>query len=95
MKKNDILIACNLYCDMYYFLQVVRATKSTVTVREIYANKQKGIPVVGEFKDGKDEVTKRVKDGRINLGVWTTAELWDGSPLQNKHPMWGINYNLY
>lgn len=95
MKPNDILIAENVYSNMVYFLQVVRATRATVTVREIHACKRTGLPMVGQFKDYHDPITKRVNDGRIRLGNWTSAELWDGTPVHNEHPMWGLNYNLY
>lgn len=95
MKANDILLACNVYSNMYYFLQVTKATDKTVTVRRIYANCSKGTPLVGMFREDEKPMTKRVRDGKIRLGDWSSAELWDGQPLQEKHPMWGINYNLY
>lgn len=95
MKLNDILLAHDVYSNMYYFLQVVKATKATVTVREIHACKRTGMPMVGEFKDYHDPITKRVNDGRISLGTWTGARLWDGKPVHEEHPMWGLNYNLY
>ena len=95
MKVNDILLAENVYSDMVYFLQVVKATKATVTVREIHACKRTGLPMAGKFKDYREPITKRVNDGRIRLGGWTSAELWDGKPVHNEHPMWGLNYNLY
>lgn len=95
MKPNDILLAENVYSDMVYFLQVVKATKATVTVREIYACKSTGLPLVGEFKEYHEPMTKKVNDGRIRLSTWASARLWDGKPVHNEHPMWGLNYNLY
>lgn len=95
MKTNDILLACNVFSDMYHFLQVVKATDKTVTVRRIYANKREGTPMVDMFVDDVEPMTKRVKDGRIRLSDWTSAEVWDGQPLCNEHPVWGLNYNLY
>lgn len=95
MKKNDILLAVNYYSDMYYFLQVVKATEKTVTVRRIYANKGTGTPCVGKFNEMDEPMNKRVSNGKIRLGDWTSATIWDGKPLNNVHPMWGKNYNLY
>lgn len=96
MKANDILLAHNGYSDMYYFLQVVKATAKTVTLKRIYANHSKGTPCPNQFNDSHIELKKRVSDdGRVVLGGWTVAELWNGEPVQNKHPMWGLNYNLY
>lgn len=95
MRPNDILLAENVYSDMVYFLQVIKATKATVTVREIYACRSTGLPMVGEFKEYHEPMTKRVNDGRIRLGDWTLAEPWDGKPVHNEHPIFGVNYNLF
>lgn len=95
MKTNDILLAVNYYSNMYYFLQVVKATEKTVTVRRIISNKREGTPCVNEFDDEREPMTKRVNDGKIRLGDWTSAKKWDGKPLDEWSPMWGKNYNLY
>lgn len=94
MKTNDILLAYNFYSNYYYFLQVVKATDKTVTVRRIRANQRKGTPCPNEFHDERP-MNKRVKNGRISLSDWTSARVWDGQPLHEEHPMWGTNYNLY
>lgn len=95
MKKNDILLAVDYYSDMYYFLQVVKATDKTVTVRRINSNKAKGIPCPNEWNEWDGEpMNKRVSNGKIRLGSWTTAEPWDGKPLHNVGAF-GVNQNLY
>ena len=96
MKTNDILLAHDCYSDMYWFMQVTKLTAKTVTMARIYSSARAGKPVVGEFT-GEKPITKRINaDGRsVHLGGWSGAELWDGKPLNNDHPMWGRNYNLY
>lgn len=96
MKTNDILLAHDGYSNMYYFLQVVKATAKTVTLKRIYANHSEGTPRPNEFNDYHIELKKRVReDGTVGLGGWTSAELWNGEPLHEEHPIWGLNYNLY
>jgi len=97
MKTNDILLAQDVYSNMYWFLQVVKATDQTVTVRRIKANRTNGMPLANEFREGLfgHPMAKRVKNGRIRLGDWASAELWNGEPLHEEHPNWGLNYNLY
>jgi len=96
MKVNDILLAQNLYCDMYWFLQVVKATEKTVTLRRIRSNKMAGTPCPNQFNEWDDKpIVKRIgKDGRISLGSWESARLWDGKPLR-KHNGFEMNGNLY
>ena len=99
MKVNQILLACNLYANYYYFLQVVRTTAKTVTVRRINANRREGTPRVNDYlTDGgyyeSVEQTRRVNNGRIRLDGWTIAEPWNGVPLQEPSPF-GMNCNLY
>lgn len=95
MKANDILLACNLYSNMYYFLQVIKATAKTVTIRRIYSNQTEGTPRPNDFMEWELERTKRITDGKVHLSNWTVAELWDGTPVHNEHAVWGLNYNLY
>ena len=101
MKTNDILLACNVYSNYYYFLQVIKATERTVTVRRINSNKREGTPrpndflTEGGYYESPEQKRRIGNDGRIRLGDWTSAEAWDGQPLRNDHPMWGMNYNLY
>ena len=95
MRTNDVLLAHDCYSDMYYFLQVTKVTAKTVTARRIYASRRTGLPLVGEFNEDHGPITKRVNDGRISLGTWTGARLWDGKPVHEEHPVWGLNYNLY
>ena len=97
MKANDILLAHNCYSNYYYFLQVVKATEKTVTVRRINANRRNGTPIPNDFGDYYEspEQRRRVDNGKIRLGDWTSAKVWDGKPLNEVHPVWGTNYNLY
>lgn len=95
MKLNDVLLAVDYYSDMYYFLQVTKVTAKTVTARRIYASRRTGTPLVGEFNEDHEPMTKKVNDGRIRLSTWASARLWDGKPVHNEHPIFGVNYNLY
>lgn len=95
MKTGDFLLASDLYANAYRFYQVVKATAKTVTIRRVAANRD-GVPVRDAFLEYERPMTKRVSDdGRVSLGTWACAKLWDGVPFHSEHPVWGTNYNLY
>lgn len=97
MKANDILLVENLYSNYFEFYQVIKATAKTVTIRRIHSNKRKGTPCPNEFfdEDFDRPKTKRIGDDGSIHWDWTIGRVWDGKPLQNNHPVWGMNYNLY
>lgn len=51
MKANDILLACNVYSNYYYFMQVTKATAKSVVVRKIASNKREGTPRPNDFDE--------------------------------------------
>lgn len=94
MKTNDILLAYHFGGGMYYFMQVVRTTAKSVTVRQIRSNRKAGTPCPNEFADD-EELTRRIRpDGTIRLNEYAEAELWDGHPLCIMG-FFGMNQNLY
>lgn len=95
MKTNDILLAWNAYTNDYQFMQVVKTTAKTATIKAIRSNRDEGTPRPNDFSEFGRTMTKRIGDGdRIHLGGWESAEPWNGEPLQIKSPF-GMNTNLY
>lgn len=93
MKTNDILLAHDFGGNCWYFMQVVKTTEKTVTVRQIMSNRMAGMPKKGEFFG--EPITRKVsKDGRIRVSDYTSAGLWDGHPLCIMG-FFGMNQNLY
>lgn len=95
MKANDILLAWNAYTNDYQFMQVVKTTAKTATIRAIRSNRNEGTPRPNDFSKYGRTMTKRIGEGdRIDLGGWESARPWDGRPLHEVTPF-GINTNLY
>ena len=95
MKANDILLAYNAYTNGYQFMQVIKTTAKTATIRAIRSNRSEGTPRPNDFSEFGRTMTKRISDDdRIHLGGWESARPWNGQPLQEKSPF-GINCNLY